>query len=28
VLEDLEESERGSADLHRLWWLGLPEGTK
>jgi hypothetical protein len=28
VLEDLEESERGSADLHRLRWFGLPEGTK
>ncbi len=28
VLENLEESERRSADLHRLRWLGLPEGTK
>ena len=28
VLEDLEESERGSANLHRLRWLGLPEGAK
>ena len=28
VLEDLEESERGSADLHPLRWFGLPEGTK
>jgi len=28
VLEDLEESERGSADLHRLRWFGLPEGAK
>ena len=28
VLENLEESERGSANLHRLRWLGLPEGAK
>jgi hypothetical protein len=28
VLEVLEESERGSANLHRLRWLGLPEGSK
>ena len=28
VLEDLEESKRGSANLHPLRWLGLPEGTK
>lgn len=28
VLEDLEESERGSANLNRLRWLGLPEGAK
>lgn len=28
VLEDLEESERGSANLHRLRWLGVSEGAK
>lgn len=28
VLENLEESKRGSANLHRLRWLGLPEGSK
>ncbi len=28
VLENLEESKRGSANLHRLRWLGVPEGAK
>lgn len=28
VLENLEESKRGSADLHRLRWLSVPEGAK